>query len=64
MEQNAQVAIYFDRISAGYRLRYGEEKPFHNFFFRQRLNAAINGFSYFGRSVLDIGAGTALSMTS
>jgi SAM-dependent methyltransferase len=58
MEQNAQVALYFDQISADYRLRYAAQNPFHNFFFRQRLKAAIDGFLFEGKSVLDIGAGT------
>jgi SAM-dependent methyltransferase len=58
VKQNAQVALYFDRISADYRSRYAARNPFHNFFFRQRLKAAIDGFAFEGKSVLDIGAGT------
>ena len=58
MEQNARVALYFDDISAGYRARYAAQNPFHNFFFRQRLKAAIDGFAFDGKSLLDIGAAT------
>jgi SAM-dependent methyltransferase len=58
LEQNARVALYFDRISTEYRSRYEARKPFHSYFFRQRLNAAVDGFAFNGKSVLDIGAGT------
>jgi SAM-dependent methyltransferase len=58
VEQNARVALYFDRISVDYRSRYAEQNPFHNIFFRQRLKAAIDGFAFEDKSVLDIGAGT------
>jgi SAM-dependent methyltransferase len=58
VEQSAQVALYFDRISADYRARYAAQNPFHNFFFRQRLEAAIDGIAFDDKSVLDIGAGT------
>lgn len=58
MEQNAQVALYFDQISADYRKRYAVQNPYHNFFFRQRLKAATNGIAFDDASVLDIGAGT------
>ncbi len=58
MEQKARVALYFDEISADYRSRYAAQNPFHNFFFRQRLKAAIDGFAFDGKSVLDVGAGT------
>ncbi|HLJ01461.1 MAG TPA: class I SAM-dependent methyltransferase [Bradyrhizobium sp.] len=53
-----QVATYFDKISASYTTRYGKQNPFHNYFFRQRLKAATEGFTIDGKSVLDIGAGT------
>lgn len=58
VEQNTRVALYFDQISGDYRARYAAENPFHNFFFRQRLKAAIDGFAFDGKCVLDVGAGT------
>jgi SAM-dependent methyltransferase len=57
-EQNDRVSNYFDRISSGYSDRYGDQNPFHSYFFRQRLKAATDQFGFDGRSVLDIGAGT------
>ena len=58
MKQDTRVASYFDQISGGYSDRYGDRKPFHSYFFRQRLEAATDSFAFDGRSVLDIGAGT------
>ena len=58
MKQNARVALYFDQISTEYGFRFGSQKPYHNYFFRQRLSAAVDRFAFNHRSVLDIGAGT------
>ena len=58
LEQNVRVAAYFDQISSGYSDRYGDQNPFHSYFFRQRLKAATEAFEFDGKSVLDIGAGT------
>jgi SAM-dependent methyltransferase len=57
-EQNVRVAAYFDQISSGYSNRYGNQNPFHSYFFRQRLKAATESYEFDGKIVLDIGAGT------
>jgi len=58
LEQNNRVSSYFDEISPGYSARYGDQNPFHSYFFRQRLKAATDGFVFDRKTVLDIGAGT------
>lgn len=57
-DQAALVATYFDSISAGYRARYSEQNPFHEYFFKERLRIATAGFDFEGKTILDIGAGT------
>lgn len=58
LQQNDRVSTYFDQISRGYSDRYGEQNPFHSYFFRQRLKAATDGLLFDRKRVLDIGAGT------
>jgi SAM-dependent methyltransferase len=58
LEQNNRVSTYFDQISRGYSDRYGDQNPFHSYFFRQRLKAATDSFVFDGKRVLDVGAGT------
>jgi len=57
-DQKNKVAAFFDRISGGYRARYGSQNPFHSYFFRERLRAATEEFEFENKTVLDIGAGT------
>jgi len=63
-EENRRVSSCFDRISSGYSDRYGDQNPFHSYFFRQRLKAATDRFAFDGKSVLDIGAGTGALLTN
>jgi SAM-dependent methyltransferase len=57
-QQGFRVANYFDKIADDYSSRYGDENPFHNYFFRRRLEIATANFAFSGKSILDIGAGT------
>lgn len=57
-KQSSSVGNYFDEISGDYTSRYSEQNPFHNYFFRDRLELATAGFDFANKSVLDIGAGT------
>ena len=53
-----QVRRFFDALAPTYRDRYGKTQPFLAYFHRQRLEEATRPFSFTGKRVLDIGAGT------
>jgi SAM-dependent methyltransferase len=57
-DQTDKVSAFFDRISCDYRERYGPQKPFHSYVFRERLQAATEGIQFENKIVLDVGAGT------
>lgn len=58
MAQREQVSNYFDSIASTYRSRYGNENPYHAWFFRQRIEAATQNLDLQNKVLLDIGAGT------
>ena len=57
-EQLASVGGYFNQIAAHYPAKYHPSRPFHYYFFTERLEEATRGIDYRGKATLDIGAGT------
>jgi ubiquinone/menaquinone biosynthesis C-methylase UbiE len=57
-EQVAKVAHFFDDIANQYAQKYGKSNVLTEYFFQQRLQAAIEGIDIKGKKILDIGAGT------
>jgi SAM-dependent methyltransferase len=53
-----QVRSFFDRLAPNYQGRYGAGSPFLRYFHQQRLQKALNGFSFSGKRILDVGAGS------
>lgn len=56
--QTKAVESFFDSISASYQSKYDKKSLFLQHFFNQRLEAATTGFSFEGKRILDVGAGT------
>lgn len=57
-EQVNKVAYFFDSIANQYAQKYGKTNILTEYFFQQRLQAAIEGIDIRGKKILDIGAGT------
>jgi SAM-dependent methyltransferase len=53
-----KVERFFDRLADDYPSRYCGMDVFHRYFFGQRLEKSTEGFSFEGKTILDIGAGT------
>ncbi|MCR9289960.1 MAG: class I SAM-dependent methyltransferase [Bacteroidetes bacterium] len=60
LNQNEKVRQYFDSIANSYPERFTSKRPFHSYFFIERLRLATQDFDFKGRSILDIGAGTGI----
>ncbi|MCF8443171.1 MAG: class I SAM-dependent methyltransferase [Saprospiraceae bacterium] len=56
--QESQVRQYFDRIATDYASRYSTGSVYHSYFFHERLEEAVRGLDFEGKSILDVGAGT------
>jgi 2-polyprenyl-3-methyl-5-hydroxy-6-metoxy-1,4-benzoquinol methylase len=57
-EQVAKVAHFFDDIANQYAQKYGKSNVLTEYFFQQRLQAAIEDIDIANKKILDIGAGT------
>ena len=55
---NDEVRKFFDSISPTYADKYTGKRPFHKWYFSQRLERAVGGTHLDGQRILDIGAGT------
>ncbi len=56
--QELRVQQYFDQIATVYANRYSSERVYHSYFFNERLEEAVSGLDFTGKSVLDVGAGS------
>ncbi|MFT4762268.1 MAG: hypothetical protein ACI9LN_004252 [Saprospiraceae bacterium] len=56
-QQTERVKVFFNEIAQDYSNRYTNERPFLNFFHRQRIKAALRGQDFTGKRIWDIGAG-------
>ncbi len=56
--QESQVRLYFDRIATDYASRYSSKKVYHSYFFNERLDEAVRGLDFEGKTILDVGAGS------
>lgn len=56
--QQQQVKSFFDNIAKEYRKKYVNKDSFLYYFFQQRIFESTDSFSFEGKSILDIGAGT------
>jgi hypothetical protein len=52
------LALTSIKLPGDYRRCYGPENPFHNHFFRSRLNATTDGLAFGGKCIPDVGVGT------
>ncbi len=57
-EQISKVTTFFDNIAAQYAQKYGKTNLLTEYFFQQRLQAALEDIDIKGKKILDIGAGT------
>lgn len=55
--QELRVQQYFDQIATDYANRYSSKRVYHSYFFNERLQEAVSGLDFTGKSVLDVGAG-------
>lgn len=56
--QSESVRSFFEGIAPSYAARYGAGRPYHAYFFQQRLRAAMHGLDLEQAHILDLGAGT------
>ncbi|MBL7942855.1 MAG: class I SAM-dependent methyltransferase [Flavobacteriales bacterium] len=54
----SEVRQFFDNAAASYRSKYHHDRPWHRYFFSERLEAALSVQTLDNTRVLDIGAGT------
>lgn len=57
-QTNSEVSGFFNEIADTYRSKYTDLDPFHDYFFNERLEAAVEGLEFKNKTILDIGAGT------